>query len=325
MSVVPVTSQDLDAAEVAWFAALCSDDYRYLGVPDGSLRSSWAHCSDIVKTAEELGFSQHTVPVLLPGRAGHAFLRRGLCPDHLEDQHAGRRALRRDAADHAGAHRHARPHAGRPADSEHHLVGLSRRERRQPLSLPALARWCRYCARRGRATRSTSRANLPLQGLTTAPARPYPAERRPLLYFEGYSPDALELCAERCDVYLMWPETKELAARMKAVHERAAKHGRTLDYGLRVHDRARHRGGRRGNMPASSSPGSTTSRAGRFASGRWMQSRSAFRTRRRTASWPMPRAMSSRVCGPVSAGQGPDAGRPWWARPTRCCRRSRPI
>src|SRR5690606_36165372 len=35
---------------------------------------------------------------------------------------------------------------------------------------------------------------------------------------------------------LMWPETKEeLAGRMKAVHERAAAHGRTLDYGLRVH------------------------------------------------------------------------------------------
>jgi alkanesulfonate monooxygenase len=35
MTVVPVTSADLDAAEVSWFAALCSDDYEYLGVPDG--------------------------------------------------------------------------------------------------------------------------------------------------------------------------------------------------------------------------------------------------------------------------------------------------
>jgi hypothetical protein len=33
MSVVPITSADVDAAEVAWFSALCSDDYRYLGVP----------------------------------------------------------------------------------------------------------------------------------------------------------------------------------------------------------------------------------------------------------------------------------------------------
>ena len=46
-SIVPVTSGDLDAAEVSWFSALCSDDYQFLGVPDGDLRSSWEHCRDI--------------------------------------------------------------------------------------------------------------------------------------------------------------------------------------------------------------------------------------------------------------------------------------
>ena len=46
----------------------------------------------------------------------------------------------------------------------------------------------------------------------------------------------MELCAEHCDVYLMWPETKEqLVERMRTVHARAEAHGRTLDYGLRVH------------------------------------------------------------------------------------------
>ena len=39
MTVVPVTSADLEASEVSWFAALCSDDYAYLGVPDGALRA----------------------------------------------------------------------------------------------------------------------------------------------------------------------------------------------------------------------------------------------------------------------------------------------
>ncbi|KRO90250.1 MAG: alkanesulfonate monooxygenase, partial [Rhodobacter sp. BACL10 MAG-121220-bin24] len=70
----------------------------------------------------------------------------------------------------------------------------------------------------------------------TEPARPYQINGGPLLYFGGYSPDALELCGAQCDVYLMWPETKELLAqRMKDVHARAATHSRTLDYGLRVH------------------------------------------------------------------------------------------
>ncbi len=62
MTIVPITSPDLDAAEVSWFAALCSDDYRLLGVPDGALRSSWEHCSDIVKLSEELGFRNILCP-----------------------------------------------------------------------------------------------------------------------------------------------------------------------------------------------------------------------------------------------------------------------
>lgn len=30
--------------EVAWFAALCDDDYEFLGVPEARLRSSFPHC-----------------------------------------------------------------------------------------------------------------------------------------------------------------------------------------------------------------------------------------------------------------------------------------
>ena len=49
-------------------------------------------------------------------------------------------------------------------------------------------------------------------------------------------PTRSNCAALQCDVYLMWPETKDvLAERMRDVHERAAAHGRTLDYGLRIH------------------------------------------------------------------------------------------
>ena len=48
--------------ELAWFAALCDDDYEFLGVPDEDLQSSWLHCSDIVRRAETNGFDN----VLLP-------------------------------------------------------------------------------------------------------------------------------------------------------------------------------------------------------------------------------------------------------------------
>lgn len=29
--------------EIAWFSALCDDDYEFLGVPDPYLKSSWEH------------------------------------------------------------------------------------------------------------------------------------------------------------------------------------------------------------------------------------------------------------------------------------------
>jgi alkanesulfonate monooxygenase len=46
----------------------------------------------------------------------------------------------------------------------------------------------------------------------------------------------VDLCAQYCDVYLMWPESREdLSDRMRTVHQQAETYGRTLDYGLRVH------------------------------------------------------------------------------------------
>ena len=76
--------------------------------------------------------------------------------------------------------------------------------------------------------------NLKLK--TTEPVKPYQQSGGPLLYFGGYSPSALELCGQHCDVYLMWPEKmEELQGRMQAVHAVAEQYDRTLDYGLRVH------------------------------------------------------------------------------------------
>ena len=54
MTVVPITSPDLDAVEVS-FSAPCSDDYDFWA-PDGSPRSSW-DLQHYCKTAEEHGFA----------------------------------------------------------------------------------------------------------------------------------------------------------------------------------------------------------------------------------------------------------------------------
>ncbi|RID90391.1 LLM class flavin-dependent oxidoreductase [Gemmobacter lutimaris] len=238
MTVVPVTSADLDAAEVSWFAALCSDDYEYLGVPDGRLRSSWAHCSSIVQRAEGHGFRNILCPSsyqvgqdTLSFVAGCApitdrinFLAAIRCGEMqpvmlartvatLDHMLQGRLTLNVISSDFPGevadsAYRYRR---------SHEVVEILRQA------------WTRdHIEYDGEVYK--------IAKVSSDPARPYQQNGGPLLYFGGYSPDALELCGAQCDVYLMWPEPQEmLANRMRAVHERAAAHGRTLDYGLRVH------------------------------------------------------------------------------------------
>ncbi|PHP27601.1 LLM class flavin-dependent oxidoreductase [Limimaricola cinnabarinus] len=237
MTVVPITSPDLDAVEVSWFAALCSDDFRLLGKPEGDLRSSWAHCSEIVKTAEAQGF------------------RNILCPSSYQ---VGQDTLSFVAG-------------CAPITSKINMLAAIRCGEMQPIMLARTVATLDHMLE-GRLTLNVISSDFPgekaesayryqrsrevveilkqawtrdeinykgevydFEGLTTDPAKPY-QEGGPLLYFGGYSPAALELCGQHCDVYLMWPEKKEdLAGRMRAVHSVAEKYDRTLDYGLRVH------------------------------------------------------------------------------------------
>ncbi len=66
----------------------------------------------------------------------------------------------------------------------------------------------------------------------------YPAIQKPYppLYFGGSSEPAHELAAEQVDVYLTWGEPPAaVAAKIADMRERAAKHGRTLRFGIRLH------------------------------------------------------------------------------------------
>jgi alkanesulfonate monooxygenase len=238
MTVVPVRSEGLDALEISWFSALCSDDFAFLGVPDGRLRSSWAHCRDIVLSAEAKGFRNVLCPSsyqvgqdTLSFVAGMApltskinFLAAIRCGEMqpvmlartiatLDHMLQGRLTLNVISSD----------FPGEVADStfryrrSHEVVEILRQA------------W----------TQDEIRYDGEIYNISKLPsdaARPYQQNGGPLLYFGGYSPDALELCGAHCDVYLMWPEPKaQIAERMKAVHARAEAHGRVLDYGLRIH------------------------------------------------------------------------------------------
>ncbi len=238
MSIVPIHSEHLKTAEVSWFAPICSDDFRHLGVPEGDLRSSWENTSKIVQTADSLGF------------------RNVLCPSSYQ----------------VGQDTWTFASAMAPLTENINLLAAIRCGEVHPAMLARAVATLDH-ALKGRLTLNVISSNFPgedasseyryqrsrevveilrqawtqdeinyegeiyqLKGLSTDPVRPYQQNGGPLLYFGGYSPDAIELCGQFCDVYLMWPEPEEaLAGRMKAVAERAVAHGRTLDYGLRVH------------------------------------------------------------------------------------------
>ncbi len=237
MTIVPITSTELDAVEVSWFSALCSDDFQYLGVPDGALRSSWAQCSDIVKKAEAQGF------------------RNILCPSSYQ---VGQDTLSFVAG-------------CAPITEKINLLAAVRCGEMQPIMLARTIATLDHMLE-GRLTVNIISSDFPgekadsafryqrsrevveilkqawtqdeinyqgqvynFSGLTTDPAKPYQTGG-PLLYFGGYSPAALELCGQHCDVYLMWPERKQqIAERMRAVNAVAERYERSLDYGLRVH------------------------------------------------------------------------------------------
>lgn len=238
MTIVPVTSAALDAVEVSWFSALCSDDYEYLGVPNGALRSSWEHCSEIVQQAERQGF------------------RNILCPSSYQ---VGQDTLSFVAG-------------CAPITKDINMLAAVRCGEMQPIMLARTIATLDHMMK-GRLTINIISSDFPgekadstfryqrsrevveilrqawtqdeinyegeiysFKGVSTDPARPYQQNGGPLMYFGGYSPAALDLCGQHCDVYLMWPETQEdLADRMKAAHAQAENYGRTLDYGLRVH------------------------------------------------------------------------------------------
>jgi alkanesulfonate monooxygenase len=69
------------------------------------------------------------------------------------------------------------------------------------------------------------------QNFNPAVSKPYPP-----LYFGGSSPAAHELAAKHVDAYLTWGEPPaEVAKKIADVRARAAKHNRTVRFGVRLH------------------------------------------------------------------------------------------
>lgn len=234
--VVPIRSAHTDAVEVAWFAPLCDDDFEFLGIKDAALKSSWQHTSKVLLTADRLGYQNILCPssyvvgqdtwtfaaavasltqqinLLVAVRCGEVtppMLARAVATlDHILQ---GRLTINIISSDLPGE------------------------------KLDAAARYARSWEVIEILKQAWTQERIAYQGqfyafdLPSSPAIPYQTGG-PLLYFGGYSPEALELCAQHCDVYLMWPETEaRLGEMMQDVSQRAARYNRKLDFGLRVH------------------------------------------------------------------------------------------
>lgn len=223
-------------AEISWFGALCDDDYEFLGMPDPALQSSWEHCSNIVKTADRLGFDNVLLPsgytlgidstafaaaiathteqiqLLLAVRMGEMWLPQLARQLATIDQMAGGRLLVNIiSSDIPGAALESEPRYQRTREWMHVLRQLLNGE---PIDFHG-----------------------EFVDLTLDPPRIRTVSRRcPPFYFGGFSDPAKETAAEHADVFLTWPDTVAgVADTVTDMKARADRFGRGLKYGLRAH------------------------------------------------------------------------------------------
>ena len=222
--------------EISWFAPICDGDDDLLGSRNPKFKSTWENTSRIIKTADKLGYTN----VLCPSsyQVGQDTLTFVSAMAPLTNQINFLAAIRCGEI-------HPPMLARSLSTLDHILKGrLTVNIISSDLPGNELESSIRY-------SRSREVINILKQcwnddeinfrgefynlNLPTDPVKPF-QKGGPLLYFGGYSPDGVDLCAEHCDVYLMWPDTEDkistLISNMKA---KALGYNRTVQFGLRVH------------------------------------------------------------------------------------------
>ena len=229
-------TSDRPLPEVAWFSALCDDDYEFLGVPDPALASSWEHCADIVQAAERNGFDNVLLPsgyalgidasafgaaiatrtsrinLLLAVRMGELWppqLARQLAT--IDQMSGGRLTVNIISSDLPGA---PLPSAPRYQRTREYMAVLRTLLNGQPVDFDG----------------EFVKVQLDPPRIGTV------SGRCPPFYFGGFSDDAKHTAAVAADVFLTWPDTVAgVAATVNEMRDRAAAAGRELQFGLRSH------------------------------------------------------------------------------------------
>jgi len=236
--MIDIRSPHLTGAEISWFAPLCSDDYEYLGVPDDTLKSTYQHTSNILLTADELGYRNILCPNSYQVGQDTITFAAGVAP---QTENINLLVAVRCGELHP-------PMLARTIASLDHMLKGRLTVNIISSNMPGEERESASRYQRSREVieilkQAWTQERIDYEGEFynihldwTDPVKPYQQNGGPLLYFGGYSPHGKDLCAEHCDVYLMWPDTEEnLQGHMEDMQDRAATYGRKIDYGLRVH------------------------------------------------------------------------------------------
>ena len=226
-----------NAAEISWFAPICNGDDQFLGDHDPNFKSSWENTSKIVLKADKLGFRNILCPSSYQVGQDTMTFASAIAP--LTKQINLLTAIRSGEI-------HPPMLARSIATLDHILKGrLTLNIISSDLPGTSLSSELRY-------QRSNEVIQILKQGwnqefidfkgdfynisLPSDPVKPYQQNGGPLLYFGGYSPQGVELCAQHCDVYLMWPETiSNLTNHIENLKTKSKKYNRELQFGLRVH------------------------------------------------------------------------------------------
>lgn len=229
--------------EIAWFSALCDDDYEFLGVSDPALKSSWEHCRNIVLRAEEGGFDNILLPsgyelgldttTFAAAVATQVRRMKLLWATRIGEDWPPQLARRIATLD-----RILGPNAaGTGGRLNVNIISSDMPGEK----LPSGPRYRRATEVMKIVRTLLNGEHLDHQGefyqLKLDPARISTISGQcPAFYFGGLSDEARECAAEGCDVYLMWPDTQDNVRSIIAdMKERAARHGRTLRFGYRAH------------------------------------------------------------------------------------------
>ncbi|MAC63042.1 MAG: alkanesulfonate monooxygenase [Flavobacteriaceae bacterium] len=230
-------STSFDGVEISWFAPLCNGDDDFLGNRNPIYKSNWYNTKNIVEAADKLGYKNILCPSsyqvgqdTLTFIAGMATLTKEinfLAAIRCGEIHPPMLARTIATLDHMLE--------GRLTLNiiSSNLPGMELDSTERYLRSKEVIEILKQCWTKNRLDFNGKyyQFNLPTQ-----PVKVYQQNGGPLLYFGGYSEAGMELCAEHCDVYLMWPDTEnKLVELMKNISERAKKYNRTVQFGLRVH------------------------------------------------------------------------------------------